>query len=97
MADDIVTEDECSVCSAWPVAERALRRREHFSSDYIEMPRGGVCDECQGTFWQAICVVAESPEEFKALQQTLRQERKKGLFRRPSEVLREIRSKRTKH
>jgi len=80
MADDFVTEDQCSVCSVWPAAERALRRREHFSTDYIEMPFGGVCDQCQSTFWQAICVVAQSPEEFEALQQTLRQERRKGFF-----------------
>jgi hypothetical protein len=40
-----VPEDQCSICSAWPAAERAERRREHFvSDDYVQMPIKGVCD-----------------------------------------------------
>jgi hypothetical protein len=45
-----VTEDQCSVCSARSAAERAERRHEHFSTDYIRIPIGGVCEHCQLEF-----------------------------------------------
>ena len=61
MTDDTVTEDECKVCSAWPAAERASLRREHFSSDYIRMPLDGVCVFCQLVFWANMGVL--TPEE----------------------------------
>jgi hypothetical protein len=51
MDDNTVTEDACVICSAWPAAERATRRDEHFSTDYIRMPIKGVCERCQLVFW----------------------------------------------
>jgi hypothetical protein len=35
MDNDIFTEDQCSICSAWPAAERASLRRERFDSEQL--------------------------------------------------------------
>ena len=51
---DEVTEDRCVVCRQFPTAERAQRRVERFSTDYVRMPTMGVCELCQLAFWQAI-------------------------------------------
>ena len=45
-------EHECIVCKDWPPTERAQRRSQHFSTDYIEIPTKGVCDPCQSVFWE---------------------------------------------
>ena len=51
---DDVPEDNCVVCGRGPEAERARRRQEHFSTDYVEIAIDGVCARCQLAFWQAI-------------------------------------------
>jgi hypothetical protein len=40
MMDD-VSEDNCVVCSAWPAADRAERRRDAFDSGYVRMALKG--------------------------------------------------------
>jgi len=45
-------EHECIVCKDWPPTERARRRSQHFSTDYIEIPTKGVCEQCQVVFWE---------------------------------------------
>jgi hypothetical protein len=49
MDDDAVSEADCVICSG-----SAEQRREHFSTDYVEMPLAGVCERCQLAFCQAI-------------------------------------------
>ena len=88
---DTVTEDECSICSGWPAAERAdtSQARTTFVWPWRAF--------CQMEFWQSIMVVTSSREELEALQAAIRQERRKGSLRPAHELLREIRSKVGKH
>jgi hypothetical protein len=83
-------ERECSLCKDWSRAEKAARRLE------VTCFPAGICLRCDLVFWQALCTVI-SPEEDAALQETLREERSKDVFRRTSEVLRESRSEAAKH
>jgi hypothetical protein len=90
---DEVPEDDCVVCPGC-----VERRRQLFSSDYIQIPIKGVCDFCQMEFWRAITVVCDSQEEMDALREAIREDRRRG-NPRPNghELLREIRSKAPKH
>ena len=87
----------CKLCSAWPDAERDKLRKDHFSTDYVQMPIDA-CDACQDEFWTAITVVAESKEEHEAYMQARRQDMAEGK-RTPAYILMEqIRSRKpTKH
>jgi hypothetical protein len=46
----------------------------------------GVCNFCQMEFWQSIMVVTNSREELEALQEAIRQERRKGSLRPAHEL-----------
>ncbi len=64
MDEDSVTEDQCSVCGSWPEAERAVRRQEHFSTDYVRMPIKAVCIFCQLAFWTSMGLLkSDKPQE----------------------------------
>jgi hypothetical protein len=92
---DNVTEDNCTVCSAWPKAERAERRREQFDSDdYVRMSTKGVCAFCWMEFFQSIMVITDSPEEMDALREAIRESRRKGNpMPNGHELLKEIRAR----
>jgi len=62
---DNVTEDQCSICSTWPATDRSSLRREHFSTDYIEIPTTGVCGRCQMTFWANLTGTAYTDEQLE--------------------------------
>jgi hypothetical protein len=49
-----IHESECVICKDWPPAERAQRRSQHFSTDYIEIPTKGVCELCQSVFCEKL-------------------------------------------
>ena len=51
MDEESVPEDQCSICSKWPAGKRASLRREHFSTDYIQIPTKDVCERCEAVFW----------------------------------------------
>jgi hypothetical protein len=99
MNDDTVTEDQCSICSGWPAADRAERRKDAFDTGYARMALKGVCDFCQMEFWRGIAVVCDGPEEYEAFREARRQERCKSPAsrRHGHELLAEIRSKAAKH
>jgi hypothetical protein len=89
-----VPEDDCVICSGC-----VERRRQRFSSDYIQIPIRGVCDQCQLEFWRGIMIVCDSQEEMDALREAIREDRRKG-NPRPNghELLKEIRARKaTKH
>jgi len=48
--DDLVVQDQCSVCKDWPEAQRARLRDEYFSVDFNRLPLEEVCLECPLTF-----------------------------------------------
>jgi len=56
-AEPPTEEDECVICKDWPQAERAQLRKQHFSTDYVEIPLKGICDECELAFCTAIGLV----------------------------------------
>jgi hypothetical protein len=98
MDDDNVTEDQCSVCSAWPAADRADRRRGHYSGGYVRMPLKSVCNHCQIAFWRSIFILVDSQEELEALREAIISERRMGFLRPAFELLEEIRNKaQTRH
>jgi hypothetical protein len=95
MDKDTVTEDLCSICSAWPAAERAERRKDAFDTGYVRMPITGVCEFRQMEFWWGIMVVCDSKEELDAWIEAVRLERRKppASRRHGHEILEEIKSK----
>lgn len=90
--DFYVLEKRCPICCNWPRSERPRRREE---IDVIPID-GGICGRCAMAFVKNICTMV-TPEEHKAVQEARREERSRGLYRLPSQVLRDIKSKATKH
>jgi len=90
--DFYVLEKRCPICSNWPRAERPRRREE---IDVIPI-QGGICGRCAMAFVKSISARVTA-EEHKAVQEARREERSRGLYRLPSQVLRDIRSKAAKH
>src|SRR5262249_51779978 len=88
--DFYVLEKRCPICNNWPRAERPRRREE---IDVIPI-NGGICGRCTMAFVKNISVQCDSQEELAGLQHARREERSRGLYRLPSQVLRDIRSKR---
>jgi hypothetical protein len=99
MDDNTVIEDQCSICSGWPAAERAERRSHAFDSGYARMALKGVCDFCQMEFWRGIAVVCDGPEEYEAFREACRKERGKPPASRRTghELIAELRSKAAEH
>ena len=62
MDEDNVPEDQCAVCKDWPAAERASRRLERFSTDYISIPIKGVCIFCQLALWTSMGLLKSDDE-----------------------------------
>ena len=86
-------ERDCTLCKDWPRAEKASRRLE-----VLNFPKG-ICVRCDLAFWQGICVVTDSKEEFEAWRDAVREERRKppASRRHGQEILEELRSKAAKH
>lgn len=91
--DEQVSEEACVICSSWPAAERAMRRKEHFSSGWIELPLEDVCSGCCLAFWRGISISVDSAEEGRAFRQAVRDERRRGSMRPAREILEELRRK----
>jgi hypothetical protein len=73
--DFYVPEDQCLVCSTWPPAERAQRRRQQAS--YVRMRLKRTCAYCMLEFWDAISLKCKDKEELDAWIEAVRQERRK--------------------
>jgi hypothetical protein len=58
--EDSVSENECSICSAWPRRDRPLLRRKHFFSD-IRIALDGTCRLCRTQFWTATGILDDAP------------------------------------
>jgi hypothetical protein len=83
-------ERRCPICSHLPRAERPA-----FRESPACIPINGTCLRCFNALVKDIFNMASS-EEHQAVQEVRREERSRGVYRRPSEVLRGIRSKAAK-
>ena len=85
-------ERDCVVCADWPRAKKPKHR-----SELDRIPINGTCARCYLAFVRNITVYVDSKAELEALQDAVRQERRKGSLRSGHELLREIRAKPPKH